>query len=214
MINSKITLRVDSAGLKKDILSSLPRLNNHKVIERSLKDSSGQLIYKKILRFKNEMIKEFMQHPVTKELLAGPSAGNISGTLNGYGNLYTFIGFNSGSDPIQPIIDLLNQTSYHFTRFDNRGGFTVNIEIPSADQIFRATPLPWAAGMSWAQRVEMGMPGFGKYMNKSSDTSRSGAGIQASNPIRGGGFKNTKYISYLINRWTKKFKTIGSVTTL
>ena len=69
MINSKITLRVDSAGLKKDILSSLPRLNNHKVIERSLKDSSGQLVYKKILRFKNQMIKEFIQHPVTKEIL-------------------------------------------------------------------------------------------------------------------------------------------------
>lgn len=160
------------------------------------------------------MIKEFINHPVTKEILAGSSSSNTSGTLNGYGNLFTFIGFNKGDDPIQPIIQLLNQTQYHFTNFDSRGGCTVNIEIPSADQIFRATPLPWAPGMSWAQRVEVGMPGFGQYMNKASDVSRSSAGIQTDNVIRGGGFKNTKYVSDLINRWTRKFKTIGSVTTL
>jgi hypothetical protein len=51
-------------------------------------------------------------------------------------------------------------------------------------------------------------------MNKTSNTSRSGLGIQTKNPIRPGGFKNTRYISDFINRWTKKFKTIGSVTTL
>jgi hypothetical protein len=214
VINPRITLRVNPAGLRKDILSSLPRMNNHKVLERNLRDSSGQLIYKKISRYKNEMIKEFLQHPVTKEILAGASSGNQSGTLSGYGNLFTFIGFNKGDNPIQPIIQLLNQTNYHFTKFDNKGSFTVNIEIPSADQIFRATPLPWAPGMSWAQRIEVGMPGFGQYMNKTSNTSRSGLGIQTKNPIRPGGFKNTRYISDFINRWTKKFKTIGSVTTL
>ena len=214
MINQRPTFKLDRAGLRKDILSSLPRLNNHKVTERSLRDASGQLIYKKILKYKNQMVKEFLQHPVTREILAGSSASNSSGTLNGYGNLFTFIGFDKGEDPIQPIIYLLNRTNYNFTNFNNKGSFNVNIEIPSAEQIFRVTPLPWAPGMSWAQRIEMGMPGFGHYMNKSSGVSRSGAGIQTKGPIRAGGFKNTKYISDFINRWTQKFKTIGSVNSL
>ena len=214
MIRPKITFKTDPRGLQNDILRSLPRLNNNKTIERSLRDSSGKLIYKKIEQFKREMVKEFINHPVTKEIMAGSSASNTSGTLNGYGNLYTFIGFGKGDDPITPIINLLNRTTYNFTNFNSRAQFTLNVEMPSADQIFRMTPLPWAPGLSWAQKIEQGMPGFGQYMNKESSTSRSGSGIQADGQIRGGGFRNTKYISALMSKWQNKFKTIGNITNL
>ena len=83
MIRPKITFKTDPRGLQNDILRSLPRLNNSKTIERSLRDSSGKLIYKKIQQFKREMVKEFINHPVTKEIMAGSSASNTSGTLNG-----------------------------------------------------------------------------------------------------------------------------------
>ena len=35
---------------------------------------------------KAEMIKEFLSHPVTQEIMEGPSAANISGTLGGVAN--------------------------------------------------------------------------------------------------------------------------------
>ena len=48
----------------------------------------------------NKLIKEFEKHPVTKELKQGPFGGNPSRTLGGYGNLYSFIGFQGG-DPTE-----------------------------------------------------------------------------------------------------------------
>lgn len=211
MINPRVTFRVDSAGLQKDIRSSLPRLNSHNAIEANARDSSGQLISKKIKNLFNEMVTEFMAHPITREINAGPTSFNISGTLGGYGNLFTFIGFNNSDKPIEPIVKLLQQSNYRFTNFNNYGAFEIIIEIPSAEQIFRATPLPWAPGISWAQRIEVGLSGLGGYMNTTSDSSRSGAGIQTKNMIRGGSFSNTTYISKFIKSWENRFKSIGSV---
>ena len=45
------------------------------------------------------LVKQFKTHPVTIEIDGGPLARNSSGTLGGYGNLFSFIGFSSGSDP-------------------------------------------------------------------------------------------------------------------
>ena len=56
------------------------------------------------------MVAEFLGHPITKELLAGPDVPNTSGTLNGISNLFAFIGFDRGTQPILPIIELLNTT--------------------------------------------------------------------------------------------------------
>ena len=47
-------------------------------------------------RAKKIAIKEFNTHPVTRELRAGPEAQNVSNTLGGRGNLFSFIGFMSG----------------------------------------------------------------------------------------------------------------------
>ena len=59
------------------------------------------------LQIKERMIQEFLNHNVTKEINLGPNAENISGTLSGYGNLFSFIGFEKGDDPIKPILDIL-----------------------------------------------------------------------------------------------------------
>ena len=46
-----------------------------------------------IKKIQREMISEFENHPITRELEMGPGGQNISGTLGGKGNLFTFIGF-------------------------------------------------------------------------------------------------------------------------
>lgn len=62
---------------------------------------------KKFNKIKQEMIKEFLSHPVTLEIMEGPNAANISGTLGGVSNLFAFIGFDQGEQPIAPILTLL-----------------------------------------------------------------------------------------------------------
>lgn len=205
-----VRFTINGADFNREIKKSLS-LNSAKKVEDSLKGSGGELIVKKIEKTKKEMISNFLSLPITKEILGGKESSNISGTLGGYGNLFTFIGFNSGDRPIDPIISLLNQTNYKFIKFNRAGVGKISIEMPSKDQIFKATPLPWAGGISWAQRMEIGLSGLGMYLNlsKSNDYSRSGKGIQSSNKIRTGKFSNTPYISAFLNKWQKAFLQIS-----
>lgn len=156
---------------------------------------------------KKDMIDEFMSHPVTQELLQGPDGVNISGTLNGITNLYAFIGFDDGDNPVQPILDMLEgikitkdieQTTYGVGR-------KYDISMPTAKDIFSVTPMPWATGRSWARGIETGISGLGYLLRKSSQNSRSGVAIQSNNKVRSGRFKNVQYISALIKKYEKRF---------
>ena len=203
-----VRFSVDSAAFDKEIKRSLSSKNSQKAILNNLKLKNGELVYKKIEKLKKEMMANFLRLPVTKEILAGSTSSNISGTLGGYGNLFTFIGFNQGDRPIDPIVQLLSQTNYRVTRFNQNGSAKLTIDMPSSKDIFAVTPLPWASGISWAERIEKGMSGLGMYLNTSSKNSRSGRGVQADNKIRTGKFSNTSYISAFLSKWAKVFEKI------
>jgi len=160
-------------------------------------------------KVKNRMIAEFLNHPVTLEIKGGTSSGNISGTLGGSTNLFSFIGFESGSDPIDAIEKVLYSTNFRFTR-TTRNSVEFEIDIPEPAEIFAATPMPWAPGRSWAKGIETGISGLGYYLKISRDNSRSGLGIQSSRKVRKSGskFKNTQYISALIKKYEKEFANL------
>jgi hypothetical protein len=155
------------------------------------------------------MIAEFLNHPVTLEIKGGISSSNISGTLGGATNLFSFIGFDSGSDPIDPIEKLLYSTNFRFIR-TTRNSVEFEIDIPEAAEIFSVTPMPWAPGRSWAKGIETGISGLGYYLKVNRDNSRSGLGIQSSKRVRRSGsrFKNTQYISALIKKYQKEFANL------
>ena len=80
--------------------------------------------------------------------------------------------------------------------------------MPTAQQIFLATPLPWETGRSWAKGIEEGISGLGYYI-KQVKNSRSGLGVQSQNQVRKGvRFNNTQYISSLIKKYNKKIKEL------
>lgn len=205
----RVKFTINRQAFDQEAKASLAKKNNKSTIEKNLKLNSGELVVKKIEKMKKEMIKDFLNLPITREILGGPSGTNVSGTLGGYGNLFSFIGFSSGDNPIDPIVKLLDQSTYRFSNLSTRGKMKLTITTPSAQDIFAVTPLPWAPGMSWAKRIESGLSGLGQYLNTASDKSRSGAGVQADNQIRNGRFKNSPYISSFINRWNKKFSKIA-----
>jgi hypothetical protein len=157
---------------------------------------------------KTKMIAEFLGHPVTREIKGGINAKNISGTLGDITNLYSFIGFESGEDPIQPIQDLLEKTNLRFIKY-NTQYIEFEVDLPDPNEIFAVTPLPWATGRSWAKGIETGLSGLGYYLKKSSSNSRSGLGLQTSKNVRKGvKFTNIKYISALIRKYQKEFENI------
>ena len=168
-----------------------------------------KLFGKAFQKIKNQMIAEFLNHPVTIELKGGLESPNISGTLGGKsGNLFSFIGFNSGEDPTKAIEEILQNTEFRFLRLTTKS-IEFSVSVPDAKEVFAATPMPWAPGRSWAKGIESGISGLGYYINRTNSTSRSGRGVQTSKPVsRGSRFKNTQYISAILKKYKKQFENI------
>jgi len=161
---------------------------------------------------KRRMIREFLDHPITKEILAGPSSPNTSGTLGGYGNLFSYIGFYDGDEPIQPILDLFEKTALQFVGTVPDGA-NWTIFMPAREDVWEVSPMPWASGRSWARGIETGISGIGQYLydqRTSLKNSRSGTAIQTQQgKIRGKTrFKNVKYISAILAKYQKEFSNL------
>jgi hypothetical protein len=184
--------------IKKGVRTAAPRL----LVAELRKETS-----RAFLSIRNQMIAEFLSHPITQEIQAGPDAPNISGTLNGRGNLFSFIGFDSGDDPIEPILKALESSEIVFNKLTPNGIYSTAF-IPSPDEIFEITPMPWASGRSWAHGIESGISGLGWHI-KQRGLGRSGGGIQSSHQVSGNvKFRNVQYISALLNKYTKILKSL------
>ena len=176
---------------------------------KELRRNFEKEIKDKFKKIKDELIKEFLSDPVTIEILQGSSGTNISGTLGGVSNLFAFIGFSSGEQPISPILQSLENIQITYNKEIRKRGIGVefDISLPTAQDIFSITPLPWASGRSWAEGIERGLSGLGYLLRK--DGGRSGAAVQSRvNKIRSGRFQNRPYISALIKKYTKRLLSL------
>lgn len=190
-----------SAKVNKDISDTIRRS-----IEKPIR-----IAFEKI---KSDMIKEFLNHSVTQEIMNGPNADNSSGTLNGYGNLFSYIGFYDGDDPIKPILEEFEKSTIIFSRLID-GGAIWNIYIPDKEDIWAASPMPWASGRSWAKGIETSISGVGYYLyteRKNLENSRSGSAIQTSTKIGRPRFKNVKYISEILAKYQKKISALDETS--
>ena len=169
----------------------------HKHMEKQAKQ--------KFLKEKAKMVSDFRNHPVTQEIAGGVSSMNTSRTLpDGYGNLFTFIGFNSGDQPTGTIGIILEGG----TRFKGMQKIRIqgnkiivaefNYSLPQEEQLKNASKMPWS-GRSWLYSIETGISGFGNYMYGVINKSRSGKGIQAKHGIHGGAFRPTAYIRKILS---------------
>jgi len=190
--------------MDKDILEIMKSLQKDKTYQKEVVLQISQQFEK----IKQDMLNEFDNHPVTREINDGISASNISGTLDGITNLYSFIGFNEGDNPTKVIRDLLEKSTYKIITNTNGISSIASFEIPTSQEIFAITPMPWATGRSWARGIETGISGIGYYL-KVEKNSRSGLGIQNKKQVRSNiRFKNIAYISALINKFNTQLKNL------
>jgi hypothetical protein len=169
------------------------------------------IVHSEFTQLKQELIKEFSDHPITVEIEAGPSAQNTSGTLNGKGNLFSFIGFESGDSPTAPIHYKLQDVTIGSTFVSRDGSSRTIVMTPTAEEIFGVTPLPWANGRSWAKGIENGISNLGQYLYKEAPTSRSGRGIQSKGQVSGAAFSPTSYISDILKRFQVRVSTLNKI---
>lgn len=207
---AKLSLSKISDFIKRRIVESKPvTFAIRKAIEIRLRPLFNQI--------RQEMIDEFLNHPVTEEIAMGPKLGYSSPFLGGYGDLFSFIGFERDDDPIAPVVKVLRGLRF-YTVFSK--GLDHKFEVrffPTMDDISEITPMPWAENRSWAKGIESGISGLGSYLNIDHPISRSSAGIQAKNKdggpkrIRDGQFRPTKYMSDILSRYRAKFLAISNL---
>jgi len=180
-----------------------------------IKNNFEKKVFLAFENIKKDIINEFLQHPVTKEIQDGPSAQNTSGTLDGYGNLFSYIGFYNGDDPIQPVLNVFQKSTIRFSRLID-GGVVWSAFIPAKEDIWDVSPMPWAPGRSWAKGIETGISGIGQYfysLRAELPTSRSETAIQSKKNIgRKIRFKNVKYISAILANFEKKISLLDETT--
>lgn len=160
---------------------------------------------------KKEMLVEFSELNITQELSAGSrdpdGASNISGTLGGKGNLFSFIGFSRGSDPATQLKASLDKnitlTPPRLTPEFDRIKVQFRIKVNKA-AIQSDTPLPFETGNSWAFAIEKGISGFSRFLSGYFKASRSGGGIQTRHTIRSAEFQTRPYLSSLLKRMVTK----------
>ena len=186
---------------------------------KQLQNTAYRAAVKKAKDVKKEILKEFNKHEVTKEVEQGPM-GRTSRLLGGAGNFFGFLGFEKGSQPVTILREVLENS---FTVNRQRGKlkkvaknvFTVefDIQVPTTQQIYTATPLPWTT-KSWVQGVERGITNYGQPVFQPrkgvgslyESHSRSGVALQTKRMINFIRFSPTPYINQLLDTARAKLK--------
>ncbi len=195
---TKFEVGINKAALLKSITAG----SNGKITGRQVRN----YILPVMEEAQRKLIKDFHNHSITKEINSGVSGSNSSGTLGGYGNLFSFIGFENGDNPMVAVDNLLKEKLVVRVRSVGNGRFKISIlNAPSKEEIYRLTPLPWADGASWAEGMEKGISNLGSflYTKKPSANSRSGRGLQLNKQLRGSSFRTTPYVSKIMDEFLK-----------
>jgi hypothetical protein len=177
------------------------KVNNSKGFDRAALNAAQA----RLNEMKLKLIEDFDQHPVTREMESGPQGANHSGTLGGYGNLFSFMGFGEGSDPVEAVRNFLKSfISLKAGKGKSRGSVKeYMVKVPSLSD-FDFAKMPWESGNNWVRAVETGMSSFSYYMHKAHEASRAGTGIQIDNKLRGKGSSSRPYMTELLNKFRKR----------
>lgn len=143
---------------------------------------------------KSIMMSQFDSHPVTVELKGGENSENVSGTLNGYGNLYSFLGFTS--DPISPLRQAIEtMCAIQAGMSQNGKDLTFSFNVPDYTDLTPVGSLPWAFGGNWMEGIEKGIPNGYSFLYDERGNSRSGGGIQVETRLRDADFSPIPYLT-------------------
>jgi hypothetical protein len=174
---------------------------------RTVKKFVRDIVEKEVEKEKVLFRTDFESHPVTQELEGGENASNSSGTLGGYGNLFSFLGFNRGANPTSPVKSLIQNIRINRNIKIDASGFKIKVNIPSKEDFAVISRMPWESGRSWLLDMERGVSGLGAYLYGRFDASRSGSGIQSKYKYSNRTFRPVKYFSQMYNKFLKRLGT-------
>jgi hypothetical protein len=190
-------------------------------LRKEIERQSGKLVTPKIAPLfnkqfaeaKKQMLKDFDNHPVTEEILAGPELQNSQfvDTSHG-GNLFSFLGFDEGENPVEDLREILDEETVKGSIEQTIGNdsikYKMEVSVPNMDDIKSQTQnLSRWSTRSWVDAIQRGIRGFPSYLFNALGFkgSASGTAIEAKNKktgstvnVRGGSFKGVKYLSTIL----------------
>ena len=183
---------INMRGLKKEISSQYTR-RFKQIIEMQIRS--------KVEAARKQLLMEFDNHEVTRDLSSGPGSGNLAGG----GDLFSFIGFDASDRPTNALrVYLLRSLRVRVSQvLRNEIGVNFHISLPTKEEMELLSPMPWAPGRSWLREVEMGIPGLGQYLVKESPSSRSGAAIQVKGVVNSNKFGGVPYMTEILGNLIK-----------
>ena len=162
---------------------------------------------------KKKLMDNFSNHPVTREIQKAsenPNTPNISNTLGGYGNLFGFLGFEEGSNPVASVEETLydNVELNYIKVRSSEEKIYISINVPELRDFDEVADLQWDS-RNWVEGIEKGVSGFQNFMAIQAGRSLQGIQIKGKiKPFVGGvsAFKNVRYMSALIKEFVDNLK--------
>jgi hypothetical protein len=156
---------------------------------------------------KLKFYNEFVNHPVTREIDEGENASNISNTLGGKGNLFSFIGFQNGFLPTSPVKDLIKSIRLIKTSIQlKKNTYTCKVKTPSIESFASVSKMPWEPGRSWLLDIEKTISGLSSYIYGKFVKSRSGTGLQNTDINSQLKFKRVSYFTELYEKYIRNLQ--------
>lgn len=184
---------------------NLKQLNIQIVNLPEVKQAAREAAAAALEKQKGDLINEFNNHPVTKEIESGPNASNQSRTLGGEGNLFSFIGFDNSDNPTSPVRELINRIKLSSaTAKVSENIIKYKVEVPSEGEFGAVTKMPWEAGRSWLFDIEKSISGLGQYLYGKFQKSRSGSGLQLPRTVTKANFRPVNYFGTMLRKFTQK----------
>ena len=189
--------RIDKASIREKAM------NSPKILRAAQAESRA-----KFNNAKAGILREFLNDVVTREIRGGITMSNSSGTLGGYGNLFSYIGFYEGLDPVAPIEEYLRNFPFSAKVSNNGGQMSIRIKWPTMKTIRALSSMPWEEGNSWVDGIERGISGFSNYMyDLTAGKGRSTAAIQKGSKTGiVSTFSTRRYLPTMLAQAKKKFK--------
>jgi hypothetical protein len=204
-------------------------------LERACRQAAIELANERFEEAKETLLERFLSDPISQEIEEG--AKTEGGILPVVGNLFSFIGFEDGTQPIQDLYNFLNDniTLQKNPTYDRvKKQYLFNVYQPSKEEIKAETPMPWGTARSWVFAIESGISGLNQYLSsqrqlelrqasyakrkfhkagteppEEKDLGRSTGGIQVKGIISQGGFTPHKYLSDMLNNFIRNVKGVS-----
>jgi hypothetical protein len=214
-------MKLENIQVKGDVIFEM--LSNGEI-----QDEIEKAVKKQFNQEKQKTLLEFDSHDVTQELTE-PEKGNISNTLGGYGDLFGFIGFEAGYDPVLPVkLALESKIKFESTNLsilyprNAKGQFAtgkrtkilkVTYQVPDLNDFSKSAKFQgWNGNRNWIKGIERGISGVSYYADY--PRGRSERGLQLRGPIknssseteRPSSFKTRPYITEIVENFKKNFK--------